>query len=197
MSPDPKNESTAKPVTALAYLLLPVAPLCWAGNIVLARGIYEIMPPVAFAFWRWAIAFLLLLPFTWHQARRDFPTAVRHWKIIGLLAFFGVSCFNTLLYTAMRTTTAINGALIQTAMPAVIILITLLFFKETVSLKQLFGVLLCVIGAATVVLQGKWHLFTQMTFVQGDLLMIIAVVAELPVEKLSHASLLQDWLMIC
>ena len=79
------------------------------------------MPPVAFAFWRWAIAFLLLLPFVWRQTRRDFPTAVRHWKIIGLLAFFGVSCFNTLLYTAMHTTTAINGALIQTTMPAVII----------------------------------------------------------------------------
>ncbi len=160
-----------------AYLLLTIAPLCWGGNIVLARGIYEIMPPVAFAFWRWAIAFLLLLPFTWRPVRRDFSTAVRHWKIISLLAFFGVSCFNTLLYKAMHTTTAINGALIQTTMPAVIILITLLFFKEIVSKLQLFGVLLCVMGAATVVLRGQWQLFTQMTLVEGDLLMAIAVVA--------------------
>lgn len=160
----------------MAFLLLPIAPLCWGGNIVLARGIYDIMPPVAFAFWRWAIAFLLLLPFFWRQTRRDFSTALRHWKIISLLAFFGVSCFNTLLYTAMHTTTAINGALIQTTMPAVIILITLLFFKETVSKLQLFGVLLCVTGAATVVLRGQWHLFAQMTFVQGDILMAIAVV---------------------
>lgn len=176
MHTDQKIINAAKPATAMAYLLLPIAPLCWGGNIVLARGIYEIMPPVAFAFWRWAIAFLLLLPFVWRQTRRDFSIAVRHWKIIGLLAFFGVACFNTLLYTAMHTTTAINGALIQTTMPAVIILITLLFFKETVSLLQLLGVLLCVIGAATVVLRGQWHLFAQMNLVQGDILMGIAVV---------------------
>jgi len=165
-----------KPPSFFAYLLLSIAPLCWGGNIVLARGIYHILPPAAFAFWRWTVAFLLLLPFVWRLTRRDFPTALRHWKIIGLLAFLGVSCFNTLLYAAMHTTTAINGALIQTAMPAMIILVTLLFFKESVSKLQLAGVLLCVIGAATVVLRGQWHLFSQMTFVQGDIIMAIAVV---------------------
>jgi drug/metabolite transporter (DMT)-like permease len=162
--------------TAQAILLLPVAPLCWAGNIVLARGVIDIMPPVALAFWRWAVAFLVLLPFAWRQTRRDWPAAVRHWKILLVLSFLGISCFNTLLYTAMHTTTAINGALIQTTMPAIIILITLLFFNERVTLLQMAGVMLCVVGAGTVVLQGQWHLLTQMALVRGDILMSIAVV---------------------
>jgi len=28
------------------YLILSVAPLCWAGNIVLARGVADIIPPI-------------------------------------------------------------------------------------------------------------------------------------------------------
>ena len=167
---------TTRSAVVLPYLLLPVAPLCWAGNIVLARGVYEIMPPVAFAFWRWAVAFLMLLPFAWRQTRRDWPAAVRHWKILCLLAFLGISCFNTLLYTAVHTTTAINGALIQTTMPAVIILITLIFFKERVTLLQVIGVVLCVAGAGVVVVRGQWNLLTHMSLVRGDILMSIAVV---------------------
>jgi len=53
------------------YLILSVAPLCWAGNIVLARGVAEIIPPVAFAFWRWTLAFILILPFTLRQLVQD------------------------------------------------------------------------------------------------------------------------------
>jgi drug/metabolite transporter (DMT)-like permease len=169
-------QGDTKALVTKALLLLPVAPLCWAGNIVLARGIYEIMPPVAFAFWRWTAAFVILLPFAWRQTLRDWPAAVRHWKILCLLSFLGISCFNTLLYTAVRTTTAINGALIQTTMPAVIILISLVLFKERVTLLQLTGVLLCVAGAGAVVLRGQWHLLTQVSLVRGDILMSIAVV---------------------
>ena len=49
------------------YLVLSLAPLCWAGNIVLARGVAEMIPPMAFAFWRWTFAFFLVLPFTLRQ----------------------------------------------------------------------------------------------------------------------------------
>ncbi|MCF8052060.1 MAG: DMT family transporter, partial [Desulfobacterales bacterium] len=66
----------------LAYLLLTVAPLCWAGNIVLARGVVELIPPVGFAFWRWTIAFLILLPFGWNRAAADLDQVLQHWKIM-------------------------------------------------------------------------------------------------------------------
>jgi drug/metabolite transporter (DMT)-like permease len=46
--------------SSLPYLLTGVAPLCWGGNIVLARGVADIIPPVSFAFWRWTIAFIIL-----------------------------------------------------------------------------------------------------------------------------------------
>ena len=162
--------------TVLPYLLLAISPLCWAGNIVLARGMAETIAPVAFAFWRWAIAFMIILPFAWRHARRDWPAVVKNWRILFLLSLTGISIFNTLLYKAVHTTTAINGALIQTSMPAVIILISLVSFNEKVTLIQIFGVSLCVLGAGVVVLQGKLTTFLQLTFVEGDVLMLAAVI---------------------
>lgn len=160
----------------MPYLILATAPLCWAGNIVLARGVIDLIPPVSLAFWRWATAFAILLPFTWKYARNDWKTALFHWKIILLLSIFGITCFNTLLYMAVHTITAINGALVQTTMPAVIIIICMILYKERVSKLQIAGVGICILGAALVVLRGDLRALVNMTFFEGDVLMIIAVV---------------------
>jgi drug/metabolite transporter (DMT)-like permease len=168
--------NTRSKPTLAAFLLVAVAPMCWAGNIVLGKGVATLIPPVALAFWRWAVAFLILLPLTWPYVKRDWKTAVAGWKILALLALFGVTSFNTLLYMAMHTTTAINGALIQTTMPAVIIVISLVLYGERVSWIQAAGVALCVVGAGVVVLKGRWQALIDMALVQGDLLMIVAVV---------------------
>jgi drug/metabolite transporter (DMT)-like permease len=76
-----------RPVRVIAnnivpYLILSVAPLCWAGNIVLARGVADLIPPVAFAFWRWTLAFVLILPFTMRQLAQDRKEIARCWKMM-------------------------------------------------------------------------------------------------------------------
>jgi drug/metabolite transporter (DMT)-like permease len=160
----------------LPYFLLAIAPLCWAGNIVLARGVTDIVGPVSLAFWRWATAFMILLPFAWRNTKKDWRIVVAHWKILLFLSICGITCFNTLLYTAVHTTTAINGALIQTMMPAFIILISLVFFSEKITQLQILGVALCMLGAVLVVLQGKLTTLMAFSFVKGDILMIVAVI---------------------
>jgi len=169
-----RNKSLLK--IGLPYILLVIAPLCWAGNIVLARGVAEIIPPVSLAFWRWTIAFIILLPLAWKYAKQDWGLMILHWKMMIFLSLTGISLFNVFLYTAVHTTTAINGALIQSVMPAVIILISVMLFNDKINRIQASGVSLCVIGATLVVLHGKFSNFLSLSFTQGDLLMIIAVI---------------------
>jgi hypothetical protein len=68
------------------YLILSVAPLCWSGNIILARGVADLIPPVAFAFWRWTLAFVLILPFTLCQLAHDRHELNRRWNMLFGLA---------------------------------------------------------------------------------------------------------------
>lgn len=156
--------------------MVAVAPLCWAGNIVLAKSVVTLIPPVALAFWRWAVAFLILLPLARGYVKQDWKTAVSGWKILGLLSLLGITSFNTLLYMAVHTTTAINGALIFTTMPAVIIVISMILYREPVSWIQVGGVTLCVLGAGVVILKGRWQVLIDMALVQGDLLMILGII---------------------
>ena len=175
MSPNSHNTG-AWYRAAWPYLLTALAPLCWGGNIVLGRGMADIIPPVSFAFWRWMVAFVILLPFTWRTARQDWSRVVNSWKIMSVLSILGVSFFNTMLYTAVHTTTAINGAMIQTTMPAVIILATLVIFRERVSGLQILGVGVCIFGAFIVILRGRWDTLLGMSFATGDILMLGAVI---------------------
>lgn len=160
----------------IPYLVLALAPLCWAANIVLARGVVELIPPAAFAFWRWSLAALLVAPFARRHLAADREALARGWKRLLLLAVLGISSFNALLYTAVHTTTAINGALIQTSMPAVIAVLTLGLYRERLTLRQTAGIGLCIAGAVLVVLRGELHTLQTTGVATGDLLMVAAVI---------------------
>ena len=160
----------------LPYLVLALAPLCWAANIVLARGVAELIPPAAFAFWRWSLAALLVVPFARRHLAADREALARGWKRLLLLAVLGISSFNALLYTAVHTTTAINGALIQTSMPAVIAVLTFGLYRERLAPRQATGIMLCIAGAGLVVLRGELRTLATMGFATGDLLMVAAVI---------------------
>ncbi len=160
----------------LPLFIIALAPLFWAGNAVVGRSARGVIPPISLSFWRWAIASLILLPFAWKTLREDWPAVKKHALILFILSLTGIAAFNTLQYTALKTTTAINSSLIQTIMPAVIILLSALFFRERINRPQGVGVVICTAGALLVVTQADWSLVRELRFVRGDVIMLIGVV---------------------
>lgn len=157
------------------YLLLPLAPLFWSGNFILGRAVRTALPPVGLAFWRWLIASLIISVVAWPHVKRDWPIIRQHWKIIGFLAMLGVAAFNVLAYTGLRFTTAINGVLMQSTMPVLIIVMSYLFFRETITLLQAAGILLSLSGVATIITQGNLRALTTLSINPGDLVILTAV----------------------
>src|SRR5262245_38520729 len=100
-----------------AYLLLSLASLSWAGNVVLARYVVGHVPPVALGLYRWGIAFLIVLPFAAPHLRHDWPMIRRHVPLLTVLALTGNAGYNTLAYYALEYTEAINALLVQSAGP--------------------------------------------------------------------------------
>jgi drug/metabolite transporter (DMT)-like permease len=158
------------------YLLLALAVSFWAGNAIVGRAVRDAVPPVGLAFWRWTVAFLLLLPFTWRQVRADWSVVRRSLPIIILLSFLGITLFNTLLYTALRFTTALNGTLLQSAMPVFVVAYSYFFFRDGMSRVQVVGLLLSLAGAVVIVAQGSWAVLSTLTFNIGDVMVVVAIV---------------------
>lgn len=166
-----------RPIFSAAWLPLALAVLFWSGNALMGRALRDDIPPVALAFWRWAVAAALVLPFAWRHVARDRAALLAAWKPVLALSVLGVVTFNTLLYHAAHTTTATNISLILTAMPALIVLMDRTFFGERVSGAKLAGATLAMTGAAVVVLRGRPAALASLDIVAGDLWMSVAVAA--------------------
>jgi drug/metabolite transporter (DMT)-like permease len=89
-------------------LLLIYASLLWGGNTVVARAIIDDIGPLSISFWRWLLAIAVLLPFTWRQVRRDWPTLARNLGYVAALGFSSVTIYTVAVYAAAQTIPATN-----------------------------------------------------------------------------------------
>lgn len=164
-----------KPLSQRPYLLLTLAVFFWALNLIVGRGVHGFVPPVGLAFWRWAVSALIVLSLSHRQLRRDWPLIRRHWKILLLLSAVGIGAYNTLLYIGLQSTTAINGLLLQTTMPLMIVLISFILFGQRISGREVFGIAVALSGAIVIVLRGNWHHLTAFSTNAGDLWIFTAI----------------------
>lgn len=179
---DQQERAKVKRASGLAILadrpwfLMLLPGLFWAGNAIVARGVAAEVPPITLAFWRWALAALLLLPFARPHLIRDLPRMWERWPIMLLLTTLGISIFNTFLYIAAHTTTAINIVMLQTAMPIVVMLATFLIFREPVTGRQAAGIVASFSGTMILISQGTPDIFLNLDFKRGDLWMLAAII---------------------
>lgn len=158
----------------IAYGLLLLTTLFWASNIIAGKGLSDDITPISLAFIRWSVAALLVLPFSLKFLRRDWRVIIKHWRMMLLLSLIGISLFNSILYTAVHSTTATNIALIQTTMPVFVVLQSYWFFSTRITRKMLLGIFLAVTGAVFVILKGELLNLKQLHFAVGDLAMVFA-----------------------
>jgi len=161
---------------ALAYLLLCGTALFWAGNAIAGRLASGAVPPITLAFCRWALACLILLPFAARPVRRDWPVVKRNWRVILALSIAGIACFNTFLYLGLRTTGAVNAALLQAAMPLIIVIFTAIGFREKAGGWQMAGLAAGFAGVAAIMLRGDVSHLAGLHFNGGDLWCLLGVV---------------------
>ncbi len=160
---------------ATAPALLALATLFWSGNFVLGRAIHADIPPIALSFWRWTIAFCVVIYFAWPQLRRDAAALRAHAGLICLLAFLGVATFNALVYYGLNTTTAVNAVLMQSTMPVIIIFSSWLIFRESISTMQVLAMLISLCGVVTIASSGSIENLLALKLVPGDGWVMLAV----------------------
>lgn len=159
----------------MAQLLLVFTVLFWVGNSVMARAIHLEFPPITLAASRWTLAMVILLPFVLPRIRREWRQIRAHWPIILLLSVLGVSCFNTLIYTGLQTTTATNTTLMHSMIPVLILIISRVFLRHAVSGRQWVGVTLSMSGVLVLLSQASLSALLSLEFNRGDLWVFVAV----------------------
>ncbi len=157
------------------YFLLSLGALFWSLNQVFGRGLRDEIPPMAFAFWRWAIAMIVLLPFALPKFIRQWPIIRAAWKPLLILGIFGTAFHNALQYVGLQYTTATNGLLLNSVIPIMVIAFSWLFLGLRLSSIQRIGVVLSLIGVVCIVIQGDLSILRALAFNQGDLWVLIGI----------------------
>jgi len=159
------------------YLLLTLCNLFWSGNWVLGRAAHDVVPPVALTFGRWAISAICLAPLAIPRLKGKGAVLRRHWLLIAVLGFFGVGFFQIVVYTGLRYTTAINAVLMNAAAPLYIIAISWLLDGETVTPRQLLGMVLSFSGIIVIITRGTFAQLLHLRFNAGDLMILLGMPA--------------------
>ncbi len=157
------------------YLLLSLSSLFWSLNQVFGRGLRDEIPPMAFAFWRWAIAMSVLIPFALPHVIRQWPTIKAAWKPLLVMGIFGTAFHNALQYVGLQYTTATNGLLLNSVIPIMVIAVSWLFLGLKLTAMQRIGVTLSFLGVICIVIRGDFSVLKQLAFNRGDVWILIGI----------------------
>ncbi len=160
----------------------------WSVNYVVARTAPGIISPHVLALGRWFLAGLILAAISRSELWRERQHTLRVWPQYLALGTLGMLICGAWVYWAAETTTAINIALIYAASPVLITLGAVVGLKESFSWRQGFGVVLALLGVLHVVVKGQWTALSQVVWVLGDGLIVMAMVS-----WAAYALLLKKW----
>lgn len=151
-------------------LLAVLAVIIWSGNFVVARLVMSKIQPVSLAFFRWATATVILLPFAYKHILHDRKVILKHSLYLAGAAVSGIALFNTFVYVGAHYTTATNLALIgTTSSPIMSIILARIFLKEKIGVQKILGVAICVTGVLFLMVKGVFGNLIQFHFDKGDL----------------------------
>ncbi len=156
------------------FFLLALMPLLFASNIIIGRAASVDTPPIAMAFWRWVLAVAMLLPFAWNGLRQQWRQIAAQGPFLFLLGALGMGICGAIVYIGLGHTSATNAALIYASSPVFIVLIEAALLNKPVSLHQVAGIVLAILGVIIILFKGEISRIIQFHFNPGDLYIALA-----------------------
>ncbi|HEY2417077.1 MAG TPA: DMT family transporter, partial [Steroidobacteraceae bacterium] len=156
MSAEPSHRQPLRRLINQPYLLLSLASLFWAANVVLARYVAGHVPPMTLSCVRWIGAFILLWPFAREPLRHDWPVLRANLPLMLVLSATGFAYNNAASYLALQYTEALNALLIQSSAPLFVAIWALLLFGVRLTWAQLGGIVISLAGVLTIILRGDF-----------------------------------------
>ncbi len=177
-----------------AYLILLVTMAFWGGNAVAGRFAVGEVSPLLLTCLRWILGAGILLVIARRQLIRDRATILRHLPYIMFMGATGFAIFNSLLYTALTHTTAINSTIVQAGIPMFIFALNFLIFRTQVRSAQIIGYSVTLLGVLVAAGRGDLQQLANLDINRGDMIMVLAGLVYATYSSVLHAKPELHWL---
>lgn len=139
--------------TLLAHLSLLVANLIYAINYTFAKDVMPIyIEPSGFILLRviGALSLFAIAYFIFVNEKVEQKDLFR----LAICGVFGIAINQLLFFEGLNLTTPINAAIIMTSNPILVMIMSFLIIKEKITFRKGLGILLGIIGASALILNG-------------------------------------------
>ncbi|MDA9233829.1 DMT family transporter [Candidatus Pelagibacter sp.] len=162
----------------LAYIFLFLTVLFWAGNFVVGKfaSQYEV-PPFSLNFYRWLFAWLILAPFTISEIINKKEYIKKNFILFIILGVTSITIFNSIVYYSLNFTQVINGVLMISTIPVMIMLFSSFLKIEKTNIFQIFGVIFSLTGVVLIITKANLIILLNLDFNKGDLTMVLAMLS--------------------
>lgn len=174
---DHQNSALSSWILNQPYLLLVLAPLFWGGNVVAAKLVADEIDPFLLLASRCVLATLFIVPFAWSALKRDWDVVRKYWLVVMAFGAIGYALFNVLLYLGLQTTTGVNAAIVQAALPMLILAANFIVFRVSGTFWQIVGVVLAIFGVIYTATHGILGRLVALEVNVGDGFVILACLA--------------------
>jgi drug/metabolite transporter (DMT)-like permease len=157
-----------------AYIMLIFVTWGWGCNAIFGKIAVDQISPMMLVSLRWLGVLILLSVFSHRQVVKDWLVIRQHLVYFALMGTIGFTLFNALFYAAAHTTSAINIGIIQGAIPVFVFLGSYIFLRTGMSVLQILGVSVTLIGVIVVATKGEFNQLQGLVFNLGDLFVLIA-----------------------
>ena len=161
-----------------AYLMLTLCAFFWSGNFIVGKfaTFYEV-PPLTLNFFRWLIVWIILIPFTFKDIFLNIKIIKEKFYSILLMSITSISIFNSVVYYSLNFTHVLNGALMISTIPVLIIFISFIFRVEKINLNQVLGLILSITGVIIIITQLEFSRLIHLDLNKGDLWLLVAMLS--------------------
>ena len=161
-----------------AYIFLVLCTLFWAGNFIVGKvaSLFEI-PPFSLNFYRWLIAFIILFPFTYTKITENFHEIKKKIIPLSIMGFTSITIFNSVVYYSLNFTQVLNGVLMISTIPVLIIFFSSCFTNEKIKINQILGVITSLIGVLIIITKFQLNTLLSLNLNKGDLWILVAMIS--------------------
>ena len=137
-------------------MLALLSAVFWALSVILFRRIGDRLAPTTLNFYKCATALLLIVPtaLIWH-GNATLSGQANHLILMAVSGFVGIGIADTLFLSALKRLGATRASAIESLFSPAVVLLSVLFLGEVMTLGQTLGMLLVVGGVVLVNLRAR------------------------------------------
>lgn len=136
-----------KPNKITVFIALALSAFLWGSSVVANKVLLRELTPITIAFFRLAIASIIILPFFLKEQKKKRVFKFKH------LPIFLFSALNFWIFLiGLKLTTPIAPLILYAATPLIVAIFSSLFLKEHLTVRKISGILIGLVGALIVII---------------------------------------------